>query len=124
MLRRFSDSESSGNHNWHRLRETPSNKSHRRYARAWVHPIPSDLPFPEALVIPDHSIEPYEFIAISSNPTNQPIEYQFLRWLQEMEAKQEEHAKHIAELREHANRLQQENECLRTHLETNRGENS
>ena len=30
----------------------------------------------------------------------------------------------MAELREHANRLQQENERLGTHLETNRGDNS
>ena len=98
-------------------------KSHRRYARAWVHPIPSDLPFPEALVIPDHSTEPSKFIAMSSNPANQPIEYQFLRWRQEMEAKQEEQAKQMAKLREHANHMQQENERLRTYLETNQGEN-
>ena len=30
----------------------------------------------------------------------------------------------MAELREHVNRLQQENERLQAHLETNRGENS
>ena len=30
----------------------------------------------------------------------------------------------MAELRDHANRLQQENERLRTRLETNRGDNS
>ena len=30
----------------------------------------------------------------------------------------------MAELLEHANHFQQENECLRTRLETNRGENS
>ena len=102
----------------------PSKKSHRRYARAWVHPIPSDLPFIKALVIPDHSTEPSEFIVISSNPANQPIEDQFLRWRQEMEAKQEEQAKQMAELRKHANRLQQKNERMRTSLETNRGENS
>ena len=103
MLQRFSDSESSGDHNWSRLWETQSKKSHRRYARAWVHPISSDLPFPEALVIPDHSTEPSEFIAMSSNPTNQHIEYQFVRWCQEMEAKIEEQAKQMVELREHAN---------------------
>ena len=84
MLRRFSGLESSGDHNWHRLWETPSKKSHRRYAKAWVHPIPSDLPFAKALVIPDHSIEPSKFIAMSSNPVNQHIEDQFLpgakRW--------------------------------------------
>ena len=45
---------------------------------------------------------------MSSNPANQPIEDQFLRWRQEMEAKQEEQAKQMAELREHANLLQME----------------
>ena len=124
MLRQFSDLESSRDHNWHRLWKTLSKKSHRRYARACVHPIPSDLPFPEALVVPDHSTRPLEFIALSSNPANQPIKDQFLHWGQEMEAKQEEHARQMAELHEQANRLQQENERLRTHLETNRGEKS
>ena len=60
---------------------------------------------------------------MSSNPANQPIEDQFLRWRQEMEAKQEEQARQMAELREHANHLQQENELLRAHLETNGVEN-
>ena len=50
---------------------------------------------------------------MSSNPANQPIKDPFLRWRQEMEAK----------LREHANRLQQENERLRARLETNGVEN-
>ena len=61
---------------------------------------------------------------MSSNPANQPIEDQFLRWRQEIEAKQEEQAKQMAELRDHSNSLQQENERLQTSLETNRGENS
>ena len=61
---------------------------------------------------------------MSSNPTNQPIEDQFLRWRQEMEAKQEEQARQMADLLEHANHLRQENERLQTLLETNRGENS
>ena len=63
------------------------------------------------------------FIAMSSNPANQPIKDQFLRWRQEMEAKQEEQARQMVELHEHANRLQQENERLQTRLETNRTEN-
>ena len=40
-----------------------------------------------------------------------------------MEAKQEEQAKQMAELREHANHLQQKNQHLRTRLETNGVEN-
>ena len=99
MLQRFSDSESSRDYNWRRLWKMSIKKSHRRYARAWVYPIPSDLPFPEALVIPNHSTEPLEFIVMSSNPANQPIEDQFLRWRQDMETKQEEQAKQMAELR-------------------------
>ena len=45
-------------------------------------------------------------------------------WRQEMDAKQEEQARYMIKLREHANHLQQENERLRTHLETNRANNS
>ena len=60
---------------------------------------------------------------MSSNPANQPVGDQFLRWCQEMEAKQEEQARHMAKLREHLNHLQQENERLRIRLETNRAEN-
>ena len=61
---------------------------------------------------------------MSSNPANQLIEDQLLCWRKEIEAKQEEQARQMAELCEHANRLQQENERLRTRLETNQGENS
>ena len=54
---------------------------------------------------------------MSSNPANLPPEDQFLLWRQEMEARQEEQARLVAELREHANRLQEDNERLRTRLE-------
>ena len=91
--------------------------------RAWVHPLPSDLPLPKVLVVPVYPAGPSEFISMSSNPANQPIEDQFLRWRQEMEAKQKEQARQMAELREHVNRLQQENERLRTRLKTNKAEN-
>ena len=60
---------------------------------------------------------------MSSNLVNQPIEDNFLRWRQEMEAKQEEQARQMAELHEHSNRLQQENERLWARLETNEVEN-
>ena len=123
MFRRSSDSENSGDYNWHRLWETPNRKSQRRYARSWVHPLPSDIPVPEVLVVPIHPNGPSKFIVVSSNPANPPIKDQFLCWCQDMEAKQEEQAIQMAELREHANRLQQENKHLRTRLETNRPEN-
>ena len=57
---------------------------------------------------------------MSSNPVNPPIDDQFLRWRQEMEAKQEEQARQMAELRERADHLQQENDRLRTRLESSR----
>ena len=49
---------------------------------------------------------------MSSNPANQPIDDKFLHWSQAMEAKQEEQARQMAELRENADHLQQENERL------------
>ena len=60
---------------------------------------------------------------MTSNPANQPIEDQFLHWRQEMEVRQEEQARQMAELREHANPLQQKNEHVWTRLETTRAEN-
>ena len=112
MLRRSTDSENSGDYNWLRLWESPSKKSQRRYARAWLHPLPGDLPISEALAVLEHPTGPSELIAMSSNPANPPIEDQFLRWRQEMEAKQEERAWQMAELRERVDCLQQENDRL------------
>ena len=123
MLRRSTDSENSGDYNWRRLWETPSKKSHRRYARAWVHRLPGDLPISEAFVILEHPTGPSELIAMSSNPINPPIDDQFLCWCQEMEAKQEEQARQMAGLRERADHLQQENHRLRTRLESSRPSN-
>ena len=123
MFRRYSDSENFGDHNWRRLWETPNRKSQRRYARVWVHQLPSDLPLHEVLVVPAHPTGSSEFVTMSSNPANQPITDPFLRWRQEMEVKQEEQARQMTELCEHANHLQQENECLWARLETNMVEN-
>ena len=124
MLRRSTNSENSGDHNWRRLWESPSKKSQRRYARAWVHPLPGDLPISKALVIPKHPTGPSEFNAMTSNPANLAPEDQSLLWHQEMEAKQEEQTRHMAELHEQANRLREENERLRTLLEADRAEHS
>ena len=41
-----------------------------------------------------------------------------------METKQEEQARQMAELSNHADRLQQENDCLRARLEEDQGENA
>ena len=124
MLRRSTGSENSGDHNWRRLWEMSSKKSHRRYARAWVHPLPGDLSISKALAIPKHPTVPSEFNAMTSNPANLAPEDQFLLWRQEMEAKQEEQARQMAELHEQANRLWEENERLRTRLEAGRAEHS
>ena len=117
MPRRSIDSENSGDYNWRRLWETSSKKSQRRYARDWVHPLLGDLPISEAFAVLEHPTGSSELTVMSSNLTNLPHEDQFLLWCQEMEARQEEQAKLVAELREHANRLQEDNESLRTRLE-------
>ena len=123
MIRRSNDSENFGDYNWRCLWETTSKKSQRRYAKAWVHPLPGDLLLHEVLVVPANPTGPSEPVTMSSNPATQPIKDSFLRWHQEMEAKQEEQARQMAELHEHANHLLQENECLRALLEINRVEN-
>ena len=92
MLRLSIDSKNSGDYNWHRLWESPSKKSQRRYTRAWLHPLPGDLLISEALAIPKHPIGP-------SNKRSRPG-----RWP------------------EQANRLREANELLRTLLEASRAE--
>ena len=72
------------------LQERPSKKAHHQFARAWLHPLSSDRLSPETLVVPDQPIGTSDFIIMTNNPTNQSLEDQFLRWRQDMEAKQEE----------------------------------
>ena len=120
MLRRSSDSEESGHHNWRRLWETPSKKSQRRYVRAWVHLLLGDPPICKALATPKHPTGPLEFNVMTSNPANLAPEDQLLLWRQELEVRQEEQARQVAELREQVNQLHEENERLRTQLEVGR----
>ena len=61
---------------------------------------------------------------MASNPTNQSLEDQFIRWRQDTEAKQEEQARLMDELRNRADHLQQENDLLRACLEEDQGENA
>ena len=124
MLRRSSDSKNSKDHNWCLLWEPPSKKAHQRFARAWLHPLSSDLPSLEALLVPNQQTGPSDFVIMTSNLTNQSIEDQFLYWRQDMEAKQEEQAKQMVELQSRADHLQQENDHLRTRLEGERIENA
>ena len=98
MLRRSSESENSGDYNWRRLWEGPSKKAHQRFARAWLHPFSNGFPSPKALVVPDHSTGLSGFVTMTKNPVNQSLEDQFLRWRQDIEAKQEEHARQMTEL--------------------------
>ena len=124
MPRRSGDSENSRDNNWRHLWERPSKKSHRRRVRAWLRRLSSDPPHPEDSVVPAHSSSLSDPITMASNPANQSLEDQFLRWRQDMETKQEEHARQMAELQNHADHLQQENDCLQAHLEEDRGENA
>ena len=117
MLRRSSDSENSGDYNLRRLWERLSKKAHRRFARVWLHPLSSDRLSHEALVVPDQPTRQSDPIVMTSNPTNQSLEDQFLRWRQYMETKQEEQARQMAELQSRVDQLQQENNRLRTRLE-------
>ena len=112
MPRQSSDSENSGDHNWRRLWETLSKKSQRRYARAWVHPLLGDLPNSIDSAIPKHPAVPSEFTAMTTNLANLTPEDQLLPWRKEMEARQEEQARQMAELHEQANWLREENERL------------
>ena len=105
MLRRSSDSENSGDYNWPRLWERPRKKSHRRFARAWLHPLSSDRLSPEALVVPDQPTRLSDSIIMTSNPANQSLEDQFLHLCLDMEEKQEEQARQMAELQSCANHL-------------------
>ena len=61
---------------------------------------------------------------MTSNLENLAPKDQFLLWRQEMEAKQEEQARQMAELHEQENRLQEENECMRTRMEVGQAEQS
>ena len=120
MPRRSSDSENSGDHNWRCLWETPSKKSQRQYARAWVHPLLGDLPISKVSSIPKKPAIPSKFTAMTTNPANLTPEDQLLSWRQEMEARQEEQTRQMAKLRQQANRLRDENERLQTQLEAGR----
>ena len=61
---------------------------------------------------------------MTNNLANQSLEDQFLRWRQDIEAKQEEQARQMAELQSRADHLQQENDHLRTCLESERIRNT
>ena len=107
------------NNNWRRLWERPSTKSHREHAR--LRRLSSDPPCLEDSVVPTHSSGLSDPIAMVSNPVNQSLEDQFLRWRQDMEAKQEDQARQMIELQSCADHLQQENDRLRARLEKDRG---
>ena len=102
---------------------TKKKKSQSRFARAWLHPLSSDRLSPEALVVPNQPTGSSNSIIMTNNPANPSLEDQFLRWRQDMEAKQEEQARQMAELQSRADHLQQENDYLRTRLEGERVEN-
>ena len=85
-----------------------------------MHSLSSDRISPETLVVPNQPTRPSDFIIMTSNLANQSLKDQFLRWCQDMEAKQKEHARRIAELQSRADHLQHENDRLRTRLKGER----
>ena len=78
MPRRSGDSENLRDHNWRRLWERPSKKSHRQRAR--FRQLSSDPSHPEVSVVPAHSSSSSDPVAMASNSANQSLEDQFLRW--------------------------------------------
>ena len=103
MPRRSGDSENPRDNNWRRMWEQPSKKSHRERVR--LRRLSSDPPHPEDLVVPADSFGSSGPIAMASNPANQSLEDQFLRWRQDMETKQEEQTRQMAELQSRTNHL-------------------
>ena len=97
-------------------------KSHRE--RAMLCRLPSDPPHPEDSIVPAHSSSSLDPISMASNPANKSLENHFLGWCQDMEAKQEGQARQMAELQNHADHLQQENNHMWARLEEDRGENA
>ena len=82
-----------------------SKKAYRRRAWDLLRRLSNDPPHPEASVVPAHSFDSLDPIAMASNPANQSLEDQFLRWRQDMDTKQEEQARQMAELRDHVDHL-------------------
>ena len=70
--------------------------------------------------IPKQPAVPSKFTTMATNPANLTLEDQLLSWRQEIEARQEEQTRKMAELREQANRLREEKESLQTQLEAGR----
>ena len=89
-----------------------------------VHPLPGDPPICKSLAIPKHPTGPSELSTMTNNPANLAPKDQFLLWRQELEARQEEQARQMAELCVQANQLREENERMRTQLEVGRADPS
>ena len=90
MPRRSEGSKNLRDKNWSRLWKRPSKKSYHRRVRGWLHWLSSDPPHSKDFVVPAHSSNSSDPIAMSSDPANQSLEDQFFRWRQNMETKQEE----------------------------------
>ena len=61
---------------------------------------------------------------MTTNPANITPEDQLLLWRKDMEARQEEQARQVAELHKQVNRLREENERFRTQIEVGQAEQS
>ena len=105
-----------GNHNWRHLWET-NRKSHLQPVRTWLQRLSSSPSSPIAPSIPPPTSNSSKVVAMLNNPMIQSLEDQFLYWHQDMEKKQEEHARRMKELQDHVECLQRENDWLRSRVE-------
>ena len=108
-------SDDPSNNNWRPLWE--SNKTSHRLVRTWLQLLSSSPSLPVAPTVPFSTSDSSDTIVMSSNPMIQSPEDQFLHWHQDMEKKQEEQARKIRELQDHAKHLQRENDRLWAQVE-------
>ena len=97
--------------NWRRLWERKK-KPRRRLALAWLRRLSYSPTSHQAPSIPPQNFELLSSTPMADNPSNLPIEDQFLRWRQDMERKLDDQARQMTDLRLLSERLQQENNRL------------
>ena len=97
--------------NWRRLWERKK-RPRRRLALAWLRRLSYSPTSHQAPSIPPQNFELLSSTPMADDPSNLPIEDQFLRWRQDMERKLDDQARQMTDLRLLSERLQQENNRL------------